>query len=78
MGVGGEEAAHGAPNLGYHPSRLLTAHPRIRFFKASEHRSRAGLPVVRSQLGVVRSNTNGQAGAKPALHRIEHTSTMNN
>lgn len=70
MEVGGEEAIHSAPNLSYHPSRLLTAHLKIRFFKASEHRSRVGLLVVTSQLGVVRSSTNGQVGAKPALHRI--------
>lgn len=70
MGVGGEGVVNGAPNLSYHPSRLLTAHPRIRFFKASVYRSRAGLPVVSSQLGVVRSSTNGQAEAKPTLHRI--------
>lgn len=34
---------HSAPKLSSHPSRLLTAHPRIRFFKVSERRSRAGL-----------------------------------
>lgn len=43
MGTKGREVVRGAPNLGASLSRLLTAHPRIRFVKASEHRIRTGI-----------------------------------
>lgn len=43
MGTEGQEAVRGAPNLSATLSRMLTAHPRIRFVKASEHRIRAGI-----------------------------------
>lgn len=79
MGVGGGRRRIRCTSSELPPCQAADCTPRDQVLQSIwAQKNRAGLPVVRSQLGVVRSNTNGQAGAKPALHRTQHTSTMNN